>query len=304
MKTPPATTPSGEAVADDEDEGPSRPWRPSRPAPEPSSQDLCADMLDPDEILHPRSSDWAPCDKVAQYVASRIRRPFEAAARGCLRAECPRPSLEGKVAATPDIDPRMATFLQKFVKDPKKGIDRSWRACQDKLLDALGPITKILDMAEEAKVSGSIISPDNLSAWAQRAVVFLGNANCAISTERHRSLLIKVDPKLGDLADSEAGAVAQGGLFGEPFLRELGRFVNTFSCLDRAQSTIKRCFTFGSLGGLGEAGATRPAIQISSVDKARRAVSRSSPLRQLLPYQRATREEQRWKRWWRLQFSR
>lgn len=171
-------------------------------------------MLDPDDILHPRSSDWAPSDKVAQYVASRIRRPLEKEARNCLRAECPRPSLEGKVAATPDIDPRMATFLQKFVKDPKKGIDKSWRACQEKLLDNRGPLTKILAMAEEAKSSGSLISPDNLSSWAQRALVFLGNANL-----RHRSLLIKVDTKLGDLADSEAGPVAQGVLFGEPFFK-------------------------------------------------------------------------------------
>lgn len=48
------------------------------------------------------------------------------------------------MALTPEIDPRMATFLQKFIRDPKKGIDRSWRACQDKLLVALGPITKNL----------------------------------------------------------------------------------------------------------------------------------------------------------------
>lgn len=136
----------------------------------------------------------------------------------------------------------MSAFLQKFIRDPKKGIDRSWRACQDKLLDALGPITKILDMAEEAKESGSIISPETLSGWAQRAVIFLGNANCALSTKRRRSLLIKIDPKLGDLANSEAGAIAQGGLFGKPFVRELGKFVNTFTSLDKAQSTIKKVF--------------------------------------------------------------
>lgn len=91
----------------------------------------------------------------------------------------------------------MATFLQKFISDPKKGIDCSWKACQDKLLDVLGPLTKILDMAKEAKLSGSIISPECLSGWAQRAIVFLGNANCALSTERRRSLLIKWTPSWG-----------------------------------------------------------------------------------------------------------
>lgn len=136
----------------------------------------------------------------------------------------------------------MATFLAKYMKDPRRGIDRSWRSCQDKLLDVVGPLTNILDMAEEAKVTGSAISPEVLSNWAQRAVVFVGNANCAISTERRRSLLIKLDPKLGDLASSEAGAVAEGGLFGDPFVKELGKFVSTFTSLDKARSSIKRVF--------------------------------------------------------------
>lgn len=129
----------------------------------PEDQGLCGDMRDPDEILHPRSSKWAPSDKVAAYVASCIQKPLEKEACNCLKAECPRPSLEGRVAMTPDIDPRMATFLQKFVKVPKKRTDKSWRACQDKLLDTLGLLTNILDMAEEAKASGSLISPDTLS---------------------------------------------------------------------------------------------------------------------------------------------
>lgn len=163
-------------------------------------------------------------------------------ARSPLWSECPRPSLDGKVAQMPVLDPRIATFLAKFIKDPKKGIDRSWRACQDKLLDALGPITMLLDRAEDARLSSALISPEALSGWAQRAVVFFGNANCALSTERRRSFLIKVDPKLGDLADSKAGAVAQGGLFGEPFIKELGKFVNTFTSLDRAQTSIRKVF--------------------------------------------------------------
>lgn len=95
--------------------------------------------------------------------------------------------------------PQMATFLAKFFRDPKKGIDRSWRSCQDKLLDVADPLAKIMDMVEYTKASGSLISPDVLSNWAQRAIIFLGNVNCVISTERRRSLFIKIDPKLGEL---------------------------------------------------------------------------------------------------------
>lgn len=188
---------------------------------------------------------------MAKYAASRLRKPLDQEVRSRLRAECPRPSLAGKVAVTPEIDPRMATFLSKYIRDPKKGIDRSWRACQDKLLDITGPLVKIFDMAEDAKTSGALISPQVLSSWAQRALIFLGNANCAISTERRRSLLIKLDPKLGELATSEAGPIAQGGLFGDPFVKELGKFVSTFNSLDKAQSTVKRIFNARVFTGAG-----------------------------------------------------
>ncbi|KAJ1093717.1 hypothetical protein NDU88_006809 [Pleurodeles waltl] len=52
--------------------------------------------------------------------------------------EAPTP----KVTKTPELDPTLVTFLKKSAKDPKKGIDRAWRGCQDKLLDISGPLTK------------------------------------------------------------------------------------------------------------------------------------------------------------------
>ncbi|KAJ1102431.1 hypothetical protein NDU88_007481 [Pleurodeles waltl] len=74
--------------------------------------------------------------------------------RNTLRLQCPRPSLLGKVADTPELDSSMATFLKKYAKDPKKRLDRAWRGCHDKLLDILGPLTKMLELAVQAKKSG------------------------------------------------------------------------------------------------------------------------------------------------------
>ncbi|KAJ1143653.1 hypothetical protein NDU88_009958 [Pleurodeles waltl] len=145
----------------------------------------------------------------------------------------------------------MFTFFMKYVKDPKKGINRSWRGCQDKLLDILGPLTQIIQLAEHAKHTNSALPTDIVAGWAQRAVCLLGNANCALSVERRRSLLIKIDPKLGKLSNSEAGATAQGNLFGDPFVKELGKFVATFSALDKAQTSIKKVFPVKVFGGAG-----------------------------------------------------
>ncbi|KAJ1195191.1 hypothetical protein NDU88_004472 [Pleurodeles waltl] len=101
----------------------------------------------PKEIIHPRSSSWAPPPEVAEYLQNHIRAGFDKDVRARLRAECPRPDLEGKVINTPDIDPTMVTFLKKWAKDPKKGLDLAWHSCQDKLLDLSGPLAKILEMA-------------------------------------------------------------------------------------------------------------------------------------------------------------
>mgnify|MGYP002804894124 CR=1 FL=1 len=62
---------------------------------------------------------------MAQYIGARIRNLMDKEVRNCLPAECPRLSLDCKVAATPEIHGKMATFVAKFIKDPKKGIDRS-----------------------------------------------------------------------------------------------------------------------------------------------------------------------------------
>ncbi|KAJ1169144.1 hypothetical protein NDU88_001050 [Pleurodeles waltl] len=99
-------------------------------------------QFDPDSIIHPRSTEWVPCQEVAKFVQARLRKGFEKDVRNTLRSECPRPALSGKVAETPELDPHMVTFLKKYAKDPKKGIDRAWRRCQDKLLDISGPLTK------------------------------------------------------------------------------------------------------------------------------------------------------------------
>ncbi|KAJ1090784.1 hypothetical protein NDU88_003913, partial [Pleurodeles waltl] len=78
--------------------------------------------------------------------------------------------------------------------------------CRENLLDVLGPLIKIIELAESVRVLGDPLPTDLVAGWAQRVVCLLGNVKCAISTERRCSLLIKIDPKLGELAALEAGA--------------------------------------------------------------------------------------------------
>ncbi|KAJ1169167.1 hypothetical protein NDU88_001073 [Pleurodeles waltl] len=142
---------------------------------------VCFDL---ENIIHPRSTEWVPCPEVAHYVQDSMRKVFDKDIRSTLCSGCPQPALIGKVADTPELDSSMATVLKKFAKDIKKGLDRAWKECQDKLLDIAGPLTKILELVVQAKESHAPLHPEMVLEWAQRAIYILDNINCPMSSER------------------------------------------------------------------------------------------------------------------------
>ncbi|KAJ1098703.1 hypothetical protein NDU88_003810 [Pleurodeles waltl] len=102
------------------------PWHPGASLPDTQDPgDSDSDMFEPEGIYHPRSWEWRPDGKVEDYVARKIRQLLDKEVQARLKAECPRPTLPDKVAATPEIDPKMCTFFAKYMRDPKKGIDQS-----------------------------------------------------------------------------------------------------------------------------------------------------------------------------------
>ncbi|KAJ1124724.1 hypothetical protein NDU88_003173 [Pleurodeles waltl] len=202
----------------------SRDWHPSGgtkmktdPSTRGNDRHFNKDLFNPEDIRHTRSSEWEPSEKVAFYLKQHLRQPLDREVRNKLRAECPRPSNEGKVAAIPEMDTTRVTCMGRLVKYPKRGIDRSWRSCQDKLLDNTGPLMKIMEMAEDVKKTGAAIDPEILSGWTQSAICLLGTTNCVISEEARHSLLLSLDPKLGEFASAEAGpdAMKLGGRMAE-----------------------------------------------------------------------------------------
>ncbi|KAM4807615.1 LOW QUALITY PROTEIN: uncharacterized protein WCC33_005133 [Rhinophrynus dorsalis] len=197
-------------------------------------------MFDPEGIKHPRSSDWTPRPNVAQYLETWVRKPISRATRSKLRAECPRPVIANRVCETPELDPKMVQFIAKSGKDPRRGVDQALKSCQDKLLDSLGPLTKIFELSEEALQSKKPIDVQVLRGWVQRAICMIGNANSAIASERRRALLLRIDPKLAEMANSEPGPSAKGQLFGDTFIKDLGKFVAFFTALDKAQISLRK----------------------------------------------------------------
>lgn len=81
---------------------------------------------------------------------SGLRKPLESEDYNCLRAECPRPTIPGKVSATPEFDSCMVTYMAAKGRDPRKDLEKGLRSAQDKLLDVSGPMTQIFVLADEA----------------------------------------------------------------------------------------------------------------------------------------------------------
>ncbi|XP_078541434.1 uncharacterized protein LOC144826820 [Lissotriton helveticus] len=208
-------------------------------------------MFDPSSIRHPNSTEWFPTPHVGEYISSKLRLPLDKSVRAKLKSECPKPSLPCHVTVTPSIDQPLLTFFSKFGKDPRRGVDKAWSTCQDKLLDVVGPLARVLDMAETTRLEGSDLDPEEISLWLQRSFCLLGNANAAIIHERRKGLLIKLDPKLANLATQDPGVKADGLLFGDSLVKDLSRYVSTFASLDKAQFSIKKVFAprvFGRAG--------------------------------------------------------
>lgn len=67
-----------------------------------------------------------------------------------------------------------------------------------------------------------------------------GNVNTSFSIERRQVILLKVQSKLVNLALTKAGKETQGLLFGDSFVKELGRYVGAFTALDKSQSSMRR----------------------------------------------------------------
>ncbi|XP_056410408.1 uncharacterized protein LOC130344431 [Hyla sarda] len=197
-------------------------------------------LFHPDAISHPRSGDWSPLPHVAQYVELWARKSLDRSSRNKLRAECPRPFIPNRVVDTPEVDPILMKYLLKSGKFTKKGIERSFKTIQERILDLMGPLTKILNLAEHAAATDEPVDVRQLRGWAQRAICLAGTANTTCSVERRRSILMRLDPQLSHLAETEPGPSAAGMLFGDSLMKDVNRFVGLFTGLDKAQNSLKK----------------------------------------------------------------
>ncbi|KAJ1105708.1 hypothetical protein NDU88_003113 [Pleurodeles waltl] len=183
-----------------------------------------------------------------KFIKKWLRRPLEKEVRRVLRAECSRPVIEEKVCVTPNLGLEIIRFLFHMGRDPRKGFECSPKQCHDKILDVLGQLARIFDMAEEGCINDSEVDLELLRGQYQRVIILLGNANTGILTERRQAVLMKISPNLGDMAGRESSKEAKGLLFGEGLVKSVGKNVETFTALDKAYINMRKVFNKGFFG--------------------------------------------------------
>lgn len=90
-----------------------------------------------------------------------------------MRDECLRPLVPNALCETPIVDPKVVTFLSKSALSPREGLKSALKVCQEKLLDVLGPLTKIFELVKAVRLTDQPLDPSEVTGWIQRAICFM-----------------------------------------------------------------------------------------------------------------------------------
>ena len=128
--------------------------------------------------------------------------------------------------ACPSVD----KFVKSRLPAHAKAKDRSLSKHQALVLDAVGPLSTILEEAAKGT-----LSVKTATEAAQTALKFLGNASMHMNRERRRIAIEAMNPSLTDLAeDDEAFTKAAPLLFGEGFAKKAKERDEELKCLNKA----------------------------------------------------------------------
>lgn len=128
--------------------------------------------------------------------------------------------------ACPNLDKVVKGRLPAVTKSRDKQLAKQ----QALLLDAVGPITTIL----EGAAKGELTQKSVLDA-AQTALKLLGNASAHMSQERRRNALQSMNSRLVDMAEDDSlYAAAAPSLFGEGFTKKAKERDDELKCLNQA----------------------------------------------------------------------
>ena len=110
--------------------------------------------------------------------------------------------------------PKLDPVIQAIVLNEATKADGYLSRHQQFWLDATAPLTAIIETAEEGK-----LTPELAVSAAQMALVLIGNAHQHMAQERHKRLLMNLNPALKSMANDEKSFKNAPMLFGDEFAK-------------------------------------------------------------------------------------
>ncbi len=163
-------------------------------------------------------------DKTAKFLTSAVTTATPNATRRQWKDKFGAPN------TTATTCPSMDKVLKSRLFAGTKSQDRQLAKHQALMLDAVGPMIKILEEAASGQ-----LTPKLVVEAAQSALKFLGNAHSHANRERRRDALGNMNPRLTDMAeDDRIFKYAGTSLFGEGFSKKAKERDEELKCLNQA----------------------------------------------------------------------
>ena len=179
--------------------------------------------------------------KVSDKISTLINNCFSTAAPNTVRRQW-----RDKYGA-PNLNATACPNMDKVIKDRlpalTKSKDRQMAKQQSLTLDAVGPITHILE--EAAK--GQLNQKTTIEA-AQTALKLLGNASMHANRERRKNAIQSLNSRLSDMAEDDSlYKAAPPMLFGEGFCKKAKERDEELKCLNQAAKSFPKPNRGGTL---------------------------------------------------------
>ena len=199
-----------------------------RPAVEQPDFSLIPVFDDGDEDENTEGGGGVKLFKVSQKTETFLKTSFSTAAPNQVRRQW-RDKF-GAPNTTYTACPSMDKIVKGRLSAATKSRDKQLARQQALLLDAVGPITYILEEATK----GQLTQKSAMEA-AQTALKLMGNASMQANRERRKNAIQCMNPRLGDMAeDDELYKAAAPALFGEGFSKKAKERDDELKCLNHA----------------------------------------------------------------------
>ncbi len=160
-----------------------------------TSIDFAANLLRPEEDDEPADTKGVKLFKIAKRSEEFLN--------GCFTHSVPnanRRTKRDKFGAPKTACPTLDKVIKSRLSANTKSSDKTLAKQQALLLDAVGPLSHILEEAtnEQLSVKGTVDA-------VQTALRFLGNASMNINRERRKNTIKDLNPNLEDIAEDVQG---------------------------------------------------------------------------------------------------